>query len=120
MHFDRNTPSSADQILCCFSCCQFSPDVTITSPCLRTWSQFLRVFLPTLGISISKPYRKFKSPLISLMTEGNGGTNYFLCANLLPAKVVEPNIAKIKGHTFTGVYLSPVLMKLDARKCTIL
>ena len=47
-------------------------------------------------------------------------TNSFICANSLQAKVVEPNIVKIKGHNFTGVYPSPVLMKLDARKCIIL
>ena len=47
-------------------------------------------------------------------------TNYFLCANLLPVKVVESNIVKIKGHNFTGVHPSPVLMKLDARKCILL
>ena len=47
-------------------------------------------------------------------------TNYFLCANPFPAKVVEPNIVKIKGHNFTGVYPSHVLMKLGARQCIIL
>ena len=30
------------------------------------------------------------------------------------------HIVKIKGHNFTGVYPSRVLMKLDARKCIIL
>ena len=29
-------------------------------------------------------------------------------------------MVKIKGHDSTGVYPSPVLMKLDARKCIIL
>ena len=43
-------------------------------------------------------------------------TNYFVCANPFPAKIVEPNIDKIKGHNFTGVYPSPVVMNLDARK----
>ena len=33
----------------------------------------LRVPVPELGINSSKPYRKFKSPLISLMTLSNGG-----------------------------------------------
>ena len=47
-------------------------------------------------------------------------TNYFLCANLFPAKGVEPNIVKIKGHYFKGVFSSLILMKLDARKCIIL
>ena len=47
-------------------------------------------------------------------------TNFSLWANPFPAKVVESNIVKIKGHNFTGVYPSPVLMKLDARKCIIL
>ena len=47
-------------------------------------------------------------------------TNYFSFANLFPAKVVEPNRVKIKGHNFTGVYPGPVLMKLDARKCILL
>ena len=47
-------------------------------------------------------------------------TNYFLCANLLSAKVVESNTVKIKGHNFTGVYPSPVLKELDARKCILL
>ena len=46
---------------------------------------------------------------------------YFLLhANLFPAKVAEPNIVIIKGHNFTGVFPSPVLMKLDARKWLIL
>ena len=40
-------------------------------------------------------------------------THYFLCANLFPAEVAEPNIVNIKGHNFTRV-------KLDARKCIIL
>ena len=44
-------------------------------------------------------------------------TNYFLCANPFPEKAVEPNIVKIKGHNFTGVYPSPVVMNLDAKKC---
>ena len=39
-----------------------------------------------------------------------------LRANPFPAKVVKSNIVKIKGHNFTGVYPSPVFMKLDARK----
>ena len=47
-------------------------------------------------------------------------TNYFLCVSLFPVKVVEPNIVKIKRHTFIGVYPSPVFMKLDARECIIL
>ena len=47
-------------------------------------------------------------------------TNYFLCANLFPAKVVESNIVKIRGHNFTGLYPGPVLMKLNARKCILL
>ena len=42
------------------------------------------------------------------------------CAIPFPAKVAEPNIVKIKGHNFTGVYPSPVFMKLVARKCIIL
>ena len=46
-------------------------------------------------------------------------TNYFLCANPFSAKVVEPNIVQIKGHNFTGVYPSPVLIKLDARNVSI-
>ena len=41
-------------------------------------------------------------------------TNYFLCAHPLPAKVVEPNIVKIKGHNFTGDYPSPVF---DGNPC---
>ena len=47
-------------------------------------------------------------------------TNYFLCANLLLAKVVQPKIVKKKGQYLTGVYPSPVLLKLDARKCSLL
>ena len=46
-------------------------------------------------------------------------TNYFEYANPFPAKVVKPNIVKIKGDNFTGVYPSLVLMNLDARKCII-
>ena len=75
----------------------------------------LRVPVPELGISSSKPYRKFKSPLISLMIGTMEETNYFSCANPFPAKVVEPNIVIIKGHNFTGVYPSPVVMDLDAK-----
>ena len=75
----------------------------------------LRVPVPELGISSSKPYRKFKSPSISLMIGTMEETNYFSCANPFPAKVVEPNIVIIKGHNFTGVYPSPVVMDLDAR-----
>ena len=47
-------------------------------------------------------------------------TNCFLQANTFPAKVVEPHMVKIMEHNFTGVYSSPVLMKLDARKCMLL
>ena len=47
-------------------------------------------------------------------------TNYFFWANPFPTKVVESNIVKIKGHSFTGVYPSPVLMKLEARKYNML
>ena len=47
-------------------------------------------------------------------------TNYFLCANPFPPKVVELNIVKIRGHNSTWVYPSPMLMTLDARKCIIL
>ena len=48
-------------------------------------------------------------------------TNYFLFANPFPAKVVQPNIVKIKGHNyFKGVYPSIVLMNLDARIYIIL
>ena len=42
-------------------------------------------------------------------------TNYFLCAIPFPAKIVEPNIVKIKGHNFTGVYPSSVVMNLNAK-----
>lgn len=42
-------------------------------------------------------------------------TNYFGCANPFPGKVVEPNIVKFKGHNFTRVYPSPVVMNQDAR-----
>ena len=47
-------------------------------------------------------------------------TNYFFWANPFPTKVVESNIVKVMGHSFTGVYPSPVLMKLEARKYNIL
>ena len=47
-------------------------------------------------------------------------SNYFFLANSFPAKVVESNIVKIKGHNFTGVNPSTVLMKLDARTSIIL
>ena len=110
MFFVRNTIclSSTDQTFCCF----------LILPIFST-SQ-LRVPEPELGINSSKPYRKFKSPLISLMIVNNGGNKLFVCANPFSAKVVEPNIVKIKGHSFIGVYPSPVLMNLDARKCIIL
>ena len=80
----------------------------------------LQLPVPKFGISSSKPFRKFKSPLILLMVVNNGRNNYVLYAKPFPAKVVEPNKVKIKGHNFTGVYPSPVLMKMDARKCIIL
>ena len=47
-------------------------------------------------------------------------TDYLLCAISFPAKVAQPNIVKIKGHNFTGVFPSLVLMKLDGRKFIIL
>ena len=46
--------------------------------------------------------------------------NYFYYANLFPTKVVSPNIVKIKGHNFTGLYHSPIPIKPGARKCIIL
>ena len=51
------------------------------------------------------------------MILNNGGNKLFLLSksidtNPFPAKVVESKIVKIKGHNFTGVYPSPVLMKL--------
>ena len=45
--------------------------------------------------------------------------HYFVCADSFPVKAVEPNVVKINEHYFTGVYPSPVLMNLDARKCII-
>ena len=47
-------------------------------------------------------------------------TNYFQCVNLFPAKVVKPNIVKIKGYTFTGVYPSQAPITAGERKCIIL
>ena len=80
----------------------------------------LRVPVSELGIYSSKPYRKFKSPLISLMIVNNGGNKSFRMCKSISSKgtVVEPNI--VKGHNVTGVYPSLVLMNLDARKCIIL
>ena len=46
--------------------------------------------------------------------------NYFSRDNLSPAKVVQPNIVKIKGHNFTRVYPSPYSPEADARKHIIL
>ena len=51
---------------------------------------------PKLGISRSKPFRKFKSPLISLMVINTGEKN-LICESIL-AKMVEHNIDKIKGY----------------------
>ena len=78
----------------------------------------LRVPVPELGISSSKPYRKFKSPLISLMIVNDGGNKLFLLWKSISSK--GSRAVKIKGHNFTGVYPSLVLMKLDERKCIIL
>ena len=54
------------------------------------------------------------------MAVNNGRNKLFLVCNSILAKVAEPNIVKIKGHIFTGVYPSLVLMILDASKYTIL
>ena len=81
----------------------------------------LQVPVPELGINSSKSYRKFKSLLVSLLTVNNGGNKLFrMCKSIFSKGIVEPNIVKIKGQNFTGVYPSPVLMNLDARKCIIL
>ena len=43
----------------------------------------LRVPVPELGINSSKPYRKFKSPLISLLIVNNGGNKIFrMCKSI--------------------------------------
>ena len=55
------------------------------------------------------------------MIVNNGGNKLFCMRKSIFYKGnTEPNIVKIKGHDFTGVYPSPVLMNLDARKCIIL
>ena len=46
----------------------------------------LRVPAPELGISSSKPYRKFKLPLISLMIVNNGGNKLFLMCKSISSK----------------------------------
>ena len=46
----------------------------------------LRVSVPELGISNSKPYRIFKEPLILLMIVNNGENKLFLLSKSIPSK----------------------------------
>ena len=46
----------------------------------------LRVPVPELGISSSEPYRKFKSPYISLLIVHNGGNKLFLMCQSVSSK----------------------------------
>ena len=73
-----------------------------------------------LGIRNSKSSGIFKSPFMLLMIVSNAGNKLFLCANRFPAKIVQQNIVKIKGHNCTGVIPGPVPINLGAKKCTML
>ena len=52
-----------------------------------------------------------------LMIENNGENKLFLLSNSKGSRVKH---SLNQSHNFTGVYPSPVLMKLDARKFNIL
>ena len=75
----------------------------------------LRVPVPELGINNSKPYRKFKTPLISLMIVKNGRNKLFHKCKSIFNKGSRAKHSPNQRHNFTGVYPSPVLMNLDAR-----
>ena len=62
----------------------------------------------------------FKSPLMLVMIVNNGGNKLFLMCKCISNKGSVAKISQIKGHKFIGVYPSPVLIKLGARKCIIL
>ena len=110
MYFDRYTPctSSADQNFALFHVASFLR--------LSQW----RVPVPELGINSSKPYRIFKSPLMSLMIGNNGRNKLFLMCKSISSKGGRAKHSQNQGTYFIGVHPSPVLMKLDARKCIIL
>ena len=78
-------------------------------------SQKLRVPVPELGIDSSKPYRRFKSSLLSLMIINNGENKIFRMCKSISSKGSRAKQSKTKGHNFTGAYPRPVLMNLGAK-----
>ena len=57
----------------------------------------LRVAVGELGLSNSKPYRKFKSPLISLMIVNNGGNKLVLMCKSFSSKGSRPKQSENQG-----------------------
>ena len=70
----------------------------------------LSVAVPELGINNSKSCGIFKSPLMLSMIVTSGGNKLFPVCKSVSSKGSRQNqgkiIGKIKGHNFTGVYLS--------------
>ena len=59
----------------------------------------LRVPVQELRINSSKPYRKFKSPLISSVIVNSGANKLFrMCKSISSKGSREPNVVKIKKH----------------------
>ena len=64
----------------------------------------LRVPVPELGISSSKPFRKFKPPLISMMIINDGGNKLFLMC-----KSIFSNGSRAKLSKSRDIILQEVL-----------
>ena len=62
----------------------------------------LRVPVSELGINSFKPYRKFKSPLISLMIVNNGGNKLFLMCKSISSKGSRAKHSQNQGTLFYG------------------
>ena len=59
-----------------------------------------RVPVPVLGINSSKPYRKFMSPLISLMIVNNGGNKLFRMCKSISSKGSRAKHSQNHGTKF--------------------
>ena len=87
------------RIMQCFRVVNFFPYVTIASPCPRTWNcEFLTI--QNIKYNIVDDSKQWRRQIISF-------------EQIHSCKVIH-------SQNFTGIYPSPVLMKLDARKCIIL
>ena len=76
----------------------------------------LRVPVGELGLSNSKPYRKFKSPLISLMIVNNGGNKLVLMRKSFSSKGSRPKQSDNQGTQFYRGLSKPFFDEAGCKK----